>query len=128
MPGVVSIADASSLGWVAMISSVATEVRAVGLVALGLAITMAGIRFFFRQRLDDLGETVTAFSVGGAFVGTGLTIAGTLLGFTAASPAAGLVAPTPPFLESLASALSLWAWQGPLFVGSMALWRRLRRG
>jgi hypothetical protein len=121
----VATVEASTLGWVQMITQIANEVRNLGLVCLGLAIVLGGIRILFRQRLDDIGETLSSYSVGGAFIGTGLTVPALLLGFAAG---ADLTPVTPDLADSFSTVLSYWLVQGPIIGVGVALWRHVRHG
>jgi hypothetical protein len=122
-----SVEAASSLGWAAPITMVANEVRFIGFVIIGLALTLAGIYVALRRRMEELGDTLAAISVGGALIGGGIAATATLLGFAAGAPLLG-VAVSPGMVESLATLVSFWAWHGPLLAGGVALWRRIRRG
>ena len=120
----VSIAEGSTLGWVAPITAVATEVRGIGVIVAVLAITILGMRVFMRRHLEDLGESLTAYAVGGALIGTAAAAAPAILGFTGASPLSEAMM-QPGILESLGTVASLSVLHAPLLVGSVWVWRRL---
>jgi hypothetical protein len=123
----VSIAESSTLGWVAPITSVSTEIRAIGVIVAVLAITLLGMRVFMRRHLEDLGESLTAYAVGGALIGTAAAAAPAILGFTGAATMSGHMV-QPDILESLGTVASLYVTQAPIIIGGMWAWLRLRRG
>ena len=52
-------ATASTLGWTATITTVANEVRNIGLVCIGLAIVLTGIIILFHRRMENLGSDLS---------------------------------------------------------------------
>jgi hypothetical protein len=123
----IGLAEGSTLGWVAPITAVATEVRGIGVIVAVLAITLLGMRVFMRRHLEDLGESLTAYAVGGALIGTAAAAAPAILGFTGAATMSGRMV-QPDILESLGTVASLYVTQAPILIGGMWVWLRLRHG
>ena len=124
MFGLVGIAEASVLGWTQAITNIANEIRNVGLVILGLGIILLGIRVIFRRHLEDLGDGLAALGVGGALIGTGVTVPALLLGFAASQPVAGT--DTALWSAFLGFYLGDWVYLGWLMSSALLLWRGIR--
>jgi hypothetical protein len=123
------LVEASTLGWTAAILAISTEVRAIGVAVAILAITLLGIRIFFRRDLEDIGTALTAFSVGGALVGSATAAAPSLLGFVGATPVVS-VALSGPWV-GLDLLLHAWMVHAVALMPGLWLYKRyatLRRG
>jgi TrbC/VIRB2 pilin len=115
------VAWASTLGWTAPLTQISNEVRNVGLILVGLAITLAGCAVIFRRHLGELGDTLSSIGVGGALVVSGPTIAAALLGIAAAQPLLGAVA-LPSVVETMGTLAGGALAHGGLMAG--VLWVR----
>jgi hypothetical protein len=77
-------ADASTLGWTTVISSVFKEIQVIGWLCFGGSLVITGIEYCFMRHLENVGRTMAATSIGGGLIGSGMATVG-IVGGTAAS-------------------------------------------
>jgi hypothetical protein len=92
----IAVLEASTLGWATQITSVFGEMKAIAVIAVGIAILIAGMHILFRRHLQDLGESMAAIGVGGGLIAAVIAGGAGIMGLVAATPlSAVLTAPMP---------------------------------
>jgi hypothetical protein len=76
----VALAEASTLGWTTVVTSIFAEVRNIGFVCFAGGLVVAGIELIFHRHLDRLGSVMASIGVGGGLIGAGSAAAVGILG------------------------------------------------
>ena len=125
----IRMVEASTLGWTTTFTSNFGEMKAIAVIALGIAILIAAIRIAYNRHLQELGETMTSFGVSAGLIGTVVVGGGAVLGL-----AVGAVGS--PLHELVLAPIGNAAWgmaigdllDSALMLGlPMWLWRRRQR-